>query len=108
VTPGLLKSSGNTCTQLQLRIFDRKNMRKLFFIASLLLSAAASADPGIEAMQELHKERIERNMGELDFVKAQRDIVKRFYPEDYEAHTLAEYRLLLATRLEEKRITQAE
>lgn len=45
---------------------------------------------------------------ELQFAEGQATHIKKHYPADYEAHTHAEHRVLLATQLEDKVISPAE
>tara|TARA_R110001599_G_scaffold159052_2_gene346194 strand:- start:8005 stop:8595 length:591 start_codon:yes stop_codon:yes gene_type:complete len=49
-----------------------------------------------------------KKITELQYAQSSAKLIKKFMPEQYELHTLADYRIFIATKLEKKKISREE
>lgn len=82
-------------------------MKWIAALLCLLLSFSVHAGEDEES-DALRAAKDAGKLTEVQFAEQAMQILKKYHPNDYEIHTLSEYRLLLATQLEDKQITPAE
>lgn len=77
--------------------------------AERTVTTSDTATPELDAaLEEVTKRKETGLLTEVQYSHEIAALMKRYLPEDYEIHTVAEYRVYLATELEQKKISQAE
>ena len=84
----------------------------LLFLAWSLLAPALAQDLTLEKfnaeIDAITAARSDNKITRLQWAIGTSDIIKKYMPTDYAAHTLADSRVFLSTRLEQKKIDRAE
>jgi hypothetical protein len=75
------------------------------------VAAGAQTDPAAQFAAEtdaLLLAKSTKKITELEYSQGVHRLIKQYMPTDYDAQTLAAYRVMLATKLQDKQISQAE